>query len=188
MSHTRMISDKICLFGRARCCSKIWSACCHIMCILYVYVYIYTYVYTYYHAYTYIYPNIYIQDSVGIFFHNVLIENAEFEAAEPMSPQVCTQTHSFSTPHPLSHPPLSPPPSLPLSLPLVPSLCYLSFLKRARAFACSCACFLSPSLLLPRRLAHSRENARPPVAHHSVECVRVYMYMYCVYIYRWIYR
>ena len=26
-------------------------------------------------------------DSVGIFFHNVLIENAELEAAEPMSPQ-----------------------------------------------------------------------------------------------------
>ena len=31
---------------------------------------------------------IYMQDSVGIFFHNVLIENAELEAAEPMSPQV----------------------------------------------------------------------------------------------------
>jgi len=27
-------------------------------------------------------------DSVGIFFHNVLIENAELEATEPMSPQV----------------------------------------------------------------------------------------------------
>jgi hypothetical protein len=27
-------------------------------------------------------------DSVGIFFHNVLIENAELEAAEPMSPQI----------------------------------------------------------------------------------------------------
>lgn len=33
---------------------------------------------------------IYMQDSVGIFFHNVLIENAELEAAEPMSPQVYT--------------------------------------------------------------------------------------------------
>ena len=37
-----------------------------------------------------VYIYIYMQDSVGIFFHNVLIENAELEAAEPMSPQVET--------------------------------------------------------------------------------------------------
>ena len=37
-----------------------------------------------------IYICICMQDSVGIFFHNVLIENAELEAAEPMSPQVDT--------------------------------------------------------------------------------------------------
>ena len=67
----------------------------HSLSVYAVHVHRHTHTHTHTHThihktYTYTYTQ---QDSVGIFFHNVLIENAELEAAQPMSPQVSPILH-----------------------------------------------------------------------------------------------